>query len=187
MLQEGNTMPEFKYTDIQGNKAELSHLWKNQKVLIIWLRHFGCRFYAEAGVKLPNLQKELQKLGINLACVVQGTPEEAKMFFTLDTIECIPDSHKESYKLLGLERTSWFQILFPTKALRKRREEATKLGCSISAKGTKQKSSDPLQLPGAALINEDGKLLWIHRAKHTGDLALGDELIAELKKSLGVV
>ena len=99
-----------------------------------------------------------------MAWVVQGTAEEAARFcgrYGLERI-CIPDPDKESYRLIGLGRTSWKDILFASDALRRRRAKAKEAGCQNSLRGTFQRHSDILQLSGAALIAQGGKILWLH-------------------------
>lgn len=150
--------------------------FKSRPTLVVWLRHFGCRFYQEAKVKLPALRKRLGEHGIDLACVVQGTREEAAIFWPFPDIGCIPDPAKQSYELIGLERTSLLKILFPNRELKARRAEVSALGCSVDRKGTTTKSSDVLQLPGLALIDANRRILWVHRGRSTGDLDLSEGL-----------
>ena len=150
--------------------------FRNKPTLLVWLRHFGCRFYQEAKLKLPALQERLGANGIDLVCIVQGTNEEAEIFWPFPTIAYIPDPAKHSYKMIGLERTSLFRILFPNRDLKGRRAEVSKLGCSMDRRGTTAGSSDVLQLPGLALVDAARKILWIHRGKNTGDLDLSENL-----------
>ncbi|MBI1941149.1 MAG: AhpC/TSA family protein, partial [Acidobacteria bacterium] len=109
-------------------------------------------------------KKELiEKRGVRLACVVQGTPQEAARFCRRHGMEthCIPDPTKQSYRAKGFPRIGWKEILFPSDDLRRRRQEAKAAGCSVSLRGTFQKHSDVLQLPGAALIAPGGRILWL--------------------------
>jgi len=118
--------------------------------------------------------------------VVQGTAEEAARFCGRHGIAqiCIPDPDKESYHAMGLARTSWKNILFASDDLRRRRGEAQAAGCRKSLSGTLQKHSDVLQLPGAALVAKGGKILWLHRGTHPGDLPSADELLRVAEKVL---
>lgn len=122
---------------------------------------------------------QIEERGVRLACVVQGTAEEAGRFCGRHAMEnhCIPDPTKQSYQAMGFGRTGWKEILFPSDDLRQRRREAKAAGCSVSLRGTFQKHSDVLQLPGAALIARGGKILWLHRGVHTGDLPSVGELL----------
>lgn len=124
-------------------------------------------------------QSEFEKRGVAVACVVQGTAEEAARFCGRHGVEslCIPDPQKESYRALGLGRTSLWKIVFASPEAKRRRAEAKRAGCSNNFEGARQKHSDVFQLPGAALVAEGGTVLWLHRGEHTGDLALADELL----------
>ena len=114
-----------------------------------------------------------------MACVVQGTAEEAARFCGRHGVEslCIPDPHKASYKAMGLGRASLRELLFASPDLKRRRAEAKAAGCSNKLEGARQKHSDLFQLPGAALVAEGGTILWLHRGQHTGDVPLADELL----------
>ena len=124
-------------------------------------------------------RSEFGRRGVALACVVQGTAEEAARFCGRHGVEslCIPDPRKESYRALGLGRASLKELLFPSDDLKRRRAEAKQAGCSNKLEGASQKHSDIFQLPGAAFIAAGGTILWLHRSKHTGDLPSADGLL----------
>lgn len=127
--------------------------------------------------------EDFRAAGVQLACVVQGTAEEAARFCGRHGLHevCIPDPEKESYRAMGFRRTSWKTLLFPGADLKRRRQEAGQAGCSMSISGSLQKHSDVLQLPGAALVAQGGRILWLHRGTHTGDLPLADELLGVVR------
>lgn len=131
-------------------------------------------------------RSEFARRGVALACVVQGTAEEAARFCGRHGVEslCIPDPRKESYRALGLGRASLREILFASPDLKRRRAEAKQAGCSNKLEGARQKHSDIFQLPGAALIAAGGTVLWLHRSKHTGDLPSADGLLEIVGKFL---
>ena len=133
--------------------------------------------------KLP----EFEALGVRVVCVVQGTAEEAQRFCARHGLAegCIGDPHKESYHAMGFGRTRWKEILFASDELKHRREEAHQLGCGVSLKGTFQKHSDVLQLPGGALVDRAGRILWLSRPKTLAGLPRADELLLIAKETLG--
>ena len=176
MLEIGDTIP--------AGIAQKFPEGLKKPALIVWLRHFGCRFYQEAKLLLPHMKEELNKNNAELVCVVQGTEEEASRFWPFTDIKVIADPEKETYKLANLGRTTLRKIFFPTQDLKQRRVSVTNMGCSMNRAGTKSAGSDILQLPGAILINQTGKILWIHRSKHTGDLDLGE---ATIQKVTGII
>ena len=133
--------------------------------------------------KLP----EFEALGVRVVCVVQGTAEEAQQFCARHglTQGCIGDPDKESYRAMGFGRTSWKEILFASSELKQRRAQASALGCRINLKGTFQKHSDVLQLPGGALVDRGGRILWLNRPQNLAGLARADELLRIVKEELG--
>jgi AhpC/TSA antioxidant enzyme len=125
---------------------------------------------------LPRFEEH----GIRVGCVVQGTAEEMQRFCGRHGVAavCIADPKRESYRAMGLERTTWWKIAFPGADGRRRRAEAKAAGFPVSLKGTFQKHSDVLQLPGAALIGSDAKVLWLHRGSSPADIPAPAELLA---------
>jgi hypothetical protein len=119
---------------------------------------------------------DLNRSGVRVACVVQGTAKQAARFCGDQELSalCIADPAKESYRRMGFRRTSWWA----TPALALRRKQARAAGFSASLRGTFQKHSDILQLPGVALIGQGGKILWVRRAAHPGDLPSARELLS---------
>ena len=97
---------------------------------------------------------------------------------------CVPDPEKESYRAMGLGRTTWPKLLFASPELRRRRGESAAAGCSNSLAGALQSHTDILQLPGAALMARGGSILWLHRGTHPGDVPLAGELLEVVKQKL---
>jgi len=131
---------------------------------------------------LREILPRFSERGIRVGCVVQGTAVEMARFCGRHGVEtiCIPDPERESYRAMGLERTNWWRILFPTPEGRRRRAAAKAAGCPISIEGTLQKHSDVLQLPGAALVARGGKILWVHRGSSPSDLPAPAELLSRV-------
>lgn len=120
-----------------------------------------------------------EELGVAVGCVVQGTAEETARFCGRHGVAaiCIPDPRRESYRAMGLERTTWWNILFPSAEGRRRRAQAKAAGCSVNLEGTLQKHSDVLQLPGAAFVEHGGRVVWLHRGESPADIPPPAELL----------
>jgi len=129
---------------------------------------------------------QFEERGIRIGCIVQGTAQEMARFCGRHGVAsvCIPDPKRESYRAMGLERTDWWSILFPTPEGRRRRTAAKAAGFPISFKGTIQKHSDVLQLPGAALVAQGGRIQWIHRATSPSDLPSPSQLLQTAQQPL---
>lgn len=68
---------------------------------------------------------------------------------------------------MGLEQYNLLK-LFTDPELKKRRAENKAAGFSQNWAATKL--ADGAQLPGAAIIDADGTIRWLHRGVHPGDL-----------------
>ncbi len=109
--------------------------------------------------------------------VVIGTPAEAATFCGKfgDPAWCIADPDKRTYKAMGFENFNLVR-LFTDPDLKRRREENNAARFSQDWRNTKLKNG--AQLPGAAVVDADGNVRWIHRGKHPGDLPPMREMLA---------
>jgi hypothetical protein len=140
----------------------------------------------EALAQLREQMPELEKLGMCLACIAQGDAEETAESCGQYAMaaHCIPDPNKETYRKFGLDRATWKSLLFPTPELRQRRKENRAAGFTISVKGSLKSHCDILLLPGAAIVAQGGKILWLHRGKNPADLPPAKLIIDEARKLL---
>jgi len=113
---------------------------------------------------------------VQLACIVQARPEEIRSLCGAEIL-CIPDPQLRSYQAAGLERMPLWRLL-TSGALFRRRNEAARAGFRQNWRRTFARSSDTLRLPGAALVGRGGRILWMYRGEHPGDLPSGDNLVA---------
>ena len=139
----------------------------------------------EALAQLREQTPELEKLGLQLACIVQGDAQEAAEFCGQYGMaaQCIPDPKKETYRNFGLDRASWSSLLFPSPELKKRRKENREAGFGVSLKGSLKSHCDILLLP-AAVVERGGRILWLHRGKNPADLPAAEIMVEQARKSL---
>lgn len=137
---------------------------------------------AQLREKLP----EFEKLRVQLACIIQGNAKDAAELcgeYGL-TSHCVPDPNRESYRKVGLDRTTWAALVRPSHELRRRRKENRDAGFSINLKRSMKGACDILLLPGAALVARGGKILWLHRGANPADLPTADDLLSQVRHSL---
>ena len=106
--------------------AEFSWLWASRPAIIVWLRHFGSPFCAEALTEIRDALPKFEQFGVNVMCVVQGDRTEAKEFSVALGAEglSIPDPLRRSYQMMGFERAPLTSVLFPGSEVRERRRQA---------------------------------------------------------------
>jgi peroxiredoxin len=138
----------------------------------------------ETLAQLRDKRAEFEKLGVNVACIVQGHAKDAEDLcgpYGLTDI-CVPDPEKTSYRKFGLDRTTWMSLVRPSEELMRRRKETQAAGFEINVKKSFKSTCDILLLPGAALVARGGTILWTHRGKNPADMPNGDALIEAVKK-----
>lgn len=172
----GGRAPDHEYTRPGGTTARFSDLWMEGPALFVWLRHCGCLFFQEALAQLRETEAKLSERGVSLACIVQARPGELRSICGAE-LHCIADPAHKSYEAMGLGRTSLWRLLFALDYHR-RRSAAAKHGFRQSWRRTFAKESDTLLLPGAALVARGGRILWLYRGDHPGDLPAADNLLA---------
>ena len=140
----------------------------------------------ETLAQLRDKKGEFAKLGVKLACVVQGNAADADELcgpYGMADVS-VPDPRKESYRKFGLERTTWMALLRPSRELMRRRKETQAAGFQISVKRSMKGTCDILLLPGAALVARGGKILWVHRGVNPADMPNADALLETAREYL---
>ena len=135
-------------------------------------------FFSESIAQLRAHGGRFAGAGVRLACIVQAHPRQiAEVCDSGGAFECIPDPRRESHRALGIGRLPLWR-LFTARDLWKRRKQALAAGHRQDWRRTFARESDGLLLPAAALVAPGGKILWLHRGEHTGDLPGVDAMLA---------
>ena len=114
--------------------------------------------------------------GIRLVLIVQSRPDELLKNCGAE-VECVADPDQVTHRAMGLGRATLGSLFFNAD-LRRRRKEAARQGFRQDWKRTFAPESDKWLLPGAALVERGGRILWRYRGEHTGDLPSAEELFA---------
>jgi hypothetical protein len=144
--------------------------------MLVWPRHCGCPYFHETLVSLRGVAPRFVERGVQLACIVQARPEEVRSVCGAE-LHCIPDPHFATHSALGLGRMSVWKLV-TSFLLRRRRDARPRRGFRQSWRRTFARESDPLRLPGAVLVARGGRILWLHRGEHAGDLPPAGDLLA---------
>jgi len=179
MIDEGSPMPDFAYRDANGREHRLSESWHGAAAWLLWLRHCGCQFYQEAAADLRDAADAFAVQNVRRVCIVQADAEEAGALCSErgSCDLCVPDPERRTFALAGLGHAKLSEVLFPSEALKLRRAEAKRRGVKQDWARTFKPGNDAMQLPGAALVDEQGIIRYLHSGVHTGDLPSSAELL----------
>lgn len=172
----GGRAADFEYTRSGGSTARFSDLWAEGPALFLWLRHPGCLFFQEALAQLRLTRPKLAERGVALCCIVQARPAQLRDLCGAE-IPCAADPLHASHAAMGLGRSSLWGLL-SSFDLHRRRAQAARQGFRPRWRRTFARESDIRLLPGAALVARGGRILWLYRGEHPGDLPAADSLLA---------
>ncbi len=125
---------------------------------------------------MRETQPKLAERGVSLTCIVQARPADLREVCGAE-LPCVADPKHASYDAMGLGRTSPWRLL-TSLDFHRRRAQTARLGFKQSWRRTFARESDTLRLPGAALVARGGRILWLYRGEHPGDLPAAGSLLA---------
>jgi hypothetical protein len=132
---------------------------------------------------LREVDQEFGRSGIAVRFVTIGSQAKAEEFCARHNPDaiCIGDADMHTYKAIGL---SDFDLtkLQTTPELVERRNENEAAGFRQDWPATR--IEDAAQNPGAAVLDRDGVVRWIHRGWHPGDLPPMRELYERARSAL---
>lgn len=130
----------------------VSELSKSNRILLVFLRHFGCIFCREALDDLSKIKTQLERQNQNVVFVHMASPEKASPYFSkynLDTAHKIADQDCTFYHAFGLMKGTFNQLFGFHSWLR-----GIEAGI-IRGHGMSAQLGDGFQMPGVFVIEND--------------------------------
>lgn len=163
-----------------GENVELKSLWKDQPVVLFFLRRFGCQICRWMASEISKLEPDLKASGVSLVGI---GPEE----FGLQEFKdggffkgaIFVDEKKKCYKDLGFKRYTALSVI-PAALGKKVRDISSK----ANAAGIQGNfSGDLLQSGGMLIVDKGGEKVLLHFIQDSpGDLVP----LEEISKAVGV-
>lgn len=138
----------------------LMDLSRENKVLLVFLRHFGCPFCKDTMDHIASVRKDFDRCGVRIVLVYMIPPSEAQVHlqqYGLDDLDQISDPESMLYKKFRLRKGRVMELFGPKALLRFGQLLWTKhylIG---------KEAGDSLQMPGVFLL-QNGQILsgFIH-------------------------
>jgi peroxiredoxin len=164
--QLGDRAPDATLPDDTGTPRQLSSLWAEKPLLLLFWRHFGCSCGMDRAARLRTELDEIRAGGGDVAIVGQAEPERAARYRDQQQLDVpiLSDPERSTYQAYGLLQGTPAQILFdaPDPFLRCDLDAGMEL--AASRHGTARALvDDPWQLPGEFVIGNDGLIANVHR------------------------
>lgn len=105
--------PEIMDAMMTNRGVSLRQVSRQQPVMLVFLRHFGCTFCREALADISDLREDIERMGLKIVFVHMTDPDTALSFFErygLTGAEHISDPMCEYYAAFGLVKGSFRQL-----------------------------------------------------------------------------
>ena len=159
--------PDAELLDVEGKPVRLSTLWQDQPLLLAFTRHFGCTQCKEMLDELVERRGKIEKAGLSLAVINQGTPEISALFAEkfAPGLLMLCDPERKVYEAYGLERGNLFQTFLNPKVW-KAISKSRKKGYQVE---TAPQGQDAMQMSGTFIISTSGQILLPYYYDHIAD------------------
>ena len=166
-LDFNHRAPDLTLRNTSGEPVQLSSLWEQRPLLLAFTRHFGCTQCKEMLEELVAGREQIEKAGLGIAVIMQGTPEETAVFAQqyAPGLLCLADPERKAYQAYGLERGNLFQTFLNLKvwsAVSKSRKK----GYAVEAPPAGQ---DAMQMSGTFIISKEGQIELPYYYDHIAD------------------
>ena len=166
-LNFNRNAPDLTLLTPSGESIQLSSLWAQRPLLLAFTRHFGCTQCKEMLEELVTGRENIEKAGLGIAVIMQGTPEATAVFAQkyAPGLLCLSDPERKAYQAYGLERGSLFQTFLNPKvwsAISRSREK----GYVVEAPPAGQ---DAMQMSGTFIISREGRIELPYYYDHIAD------------------
>jgi peroxiredoxin len=155
-LNFNRSAPDLKLQTPSGESVQLSSLWRHKPLLLAFTRHFGCTQCKEMLDELVVGKERIEKAGLGIAVITQGTPELTGEFARTFApgLLVLADPERKAYQAYGLERGNLFQTVINPKvwsAISRSRKKGYKVEPPPAGQ-------DAMQMSGTFIIGMDGKI-----------------------------
>ncbi len=155
-LNFNSPAPDLTVLDLEGKPVQLSSLWAEKPLLLAFTRHFGCTQCKEMLDELAAGREAIEKAGLGLAVIMQGTPETSREFARQHApgLRTLADPERKAYQAFGLERGGLFQT-FLNRRVWAALARARRKGYRVEPPPPGQ---DAMQMSGTFIISRDGRI-----------------------------
>jgi peroxiredoxin len=166
-LNFNRNAPDLTLLNTSGEPVQLSSLWALRPLLLAFTRHFGCTQCKEMLDELLTGREQIEKAGLGIAVVTQGTPEVTATFGEqfAPGLLCLSDPERIAYQAYGLEQGNLFQTFLNPQvwsAVSKSRQK----GYTVELPPPGQ---DAMQMAGTFIISKQGEIELPYYYDHIAD------------------
>jgi peroxiredoxin len=164
--QVGDMAPDVELVDVEGASVQLSTLWRERPVVLVFLRHLACTFCQQ---QIAWLRRDIEKFkaaGVDVVVVSEGTAKVGKAYSLLYALPfplLLCGDDLAVYRRYGLLRGVGMWVLRPRVLWR---------GLISYLQGFVQKKieGDTKQFGGGFVIDRAGYIRYLYRSVDGSDV-----------------
>jgi peroxiredoxin len=166
-LNFNRNAPDLPLRNTSGEPVQLSSLWAQRPLLLAFTRHFGCTQCKEMLDELVAGREKIEKAGLGIAVIMQGTPEATAVFAQkyAPGLLCLSDPERKAYRAYGLERGNLMQTFLNPKVW-SAISRSRKKGYAVEPPPAGQ---DAMQMSGTFIISKQGRIELPYYYDHIAD------------------
>jgi peroxiredoxin len=184
--QVGDHAPDLRLMDMNNTPAQLSSLWGQKPLLILFWRHFGCSCGVDRAGRLQKEYRDYLSSGGHVIVIGQGEPERARAYAEKYGLPCpiLCDPAFQAYDAFGLLEGTPAQILFDAPEALLMRDYSAGMKLAEERRDLNRPMVDsPWQLPGEFVIDQQGIIRLAYRYNFCEDWPDHRVLTAALRDS----
>lgn len=143
----------YKNMEVKTNRGEsFEQLAEDRKLMLVFLRHFGCTFCRETMQELAEKKYQIEAKGLELVIVHMVSSDVANEIFKvydLEGVRHIADPHQFLYRKFGLGKAT-FKSFFGVRNWYRAFVAGIVKGHLIG-----KPAGDPFQMPGAFVFHKN--------------------------------
>jgi peroxiredoxin len=177
-------LEELVVQDHRGDDVRLGDLWREQPAVVAFLRHFGCVFCRAQAVQLHHNRERFAASGARLVLVGQGTPDDAKRFRRVQSVDVdvYSDPSRHTYEAAGAKQATFSELINPkTVARGLKHTVSSRLRQGSIAVHQGRIVDNPAQLGGVLVIAPDGSIRYAHMSQDASDVPPVNEVLAAVR------
>jgi peroxiredoxin len=165
--------------DANGQAVRLSDFWRERPVAFVLVRYLGCLFCREQLRDLRRHAAAIEQAGVQLVVITPDRPDVVRKFNAgfRPSFPILSDPRRAAYQAFGLTEGTFDQLLSPALVLRGAR---ALLRGSLPGRPT---GGNRRQLPGVAIVDTGGTVLFHQAACDAGDHISGALLLRQVRRS----
>jgi peroxiredoxin len=173
VLKVGDKAPNATLYNGEGNAVNLADTWRNQPVLLTFLRHFGCIHCRYMLTQLEKYNSIVADAGLASVSIAIGQPKHAAHFGKklAPSITCLSTEGTDAHYSFGLKKAGIEQVFNP-------RMMAATLRGFAAGQMQGETTGDIAMLGGLFIIDRGGIIRYASSNEFAGDYPSIPEVVA---------